>query len=152
VPESTVTTQVARGAKLAVDNTFASPYLQQPIKLGADPSPPVRRPPLLGEHTDVVLRELAGLSECRTRQAYQGDQYEAESGTHRFRPSVKLVERPSGASVGPRPLRSTFRLHASLTAAADRPPTRCHEREQIHDDVRVTDTPVEGLCNVPAAF
>jgi CoA:oxalate CoA-transferase len=33
-----------------------------PIKLGADPSPPVRRPPLLGEHTDGVLAELAGLS------------------------------------------------------------------------------------------
>jgi formyl-CoA transferase/CoA:oxalate CoA-transferase len=34
-----------------------------PIKLGADPSPPVRRPPLLGEHTDAVLAELAGLTE-----------------------------------------------------------------------------------------
>ena len=33
-----------------------------PIKLGADPSPPVRRPPLLGEHTDAVLAELAGLT------------------------------------------------------------------------------------------
>ena len=27
---------VPTGAVLAVDNTFASPYLQQPIKLGAD--------------------------------------------------------------------------------------------------------------------
>ena len=34
-----------------------------PIKLGADPSPPVRRPPLLGEHTDAVLRDLAGLTD-----------------------------------------------------------------------------------------
>jgi formyl-CoA transferase len=34
-----------------------------PIKLGADPSPPLRRPPLLGEHTDAVLRDLAGLSD-----------------------------------------------------------------------------------------
>ena len=33
-----------------------------PIKLGADPTPPVRRPPLLGEHTDAVLTDLAGLS------------------------------------------------------------------------------------------
>ena len=33
-----------------------------PIKLGADPSPPVRRPPLLGEHTGAVLAELAGLT------------------------------------------------------------------------------------------
>ena len=34
-----------------------------PIKLGADPVPPVRRPPLLGEHTDAVLRDLAGLTD-----------------------------------------------------------------------------------------
>jgi CoA:oxalate CoA-transferase len=34
-----------------------------PIKLGADPSPPIRRPPQLGEHTDAVLRELAGLTD-----------------------------------------------------------------------------------------
>jgi crotonobetainyl-CoA:carnitine CoA-transferase CaiB-like acyl-CoA transferase len=33
-----------------------------PVKLGADASPPVRRPPRLGEHTDAVLRELGGLS------------------------------------------------------------------------------------------
>jgi crotonobetainyl-CoA:carnitine CoA-transferase CaiB-like acyl-CoA transferase len=35
-----------------------------PIKLGADPDPPVRRPPVLGEHTDAVLRELAGLTDA----------------------------------------------------------------------------------------
>lgn len=33
-----------------------------PIKLGADPTPPVRRPPRLGEHTDAVLTELGGLT------------------------------------------------------------------------------------------
>lgn len=33
-----------------------------PAKLGSDPAPPVRRPPTLGEHTDAVLHELAGLS------------------------------------------------------------------------------------------
>jgi crotonobetainyl-CoA:carnitine CoA-transferase CaiB-like acyl-CoA transferase len=32
-----------------------------PIKLGNNLPPPVRRPPKLGEHTDVVLAELAGL-------------------------------------------------------------------------------------------
>lgn len=32
-----------------------------PIKLGGNLPPPVRRPPTLGEHTDVVLAELAGL-------------------------------------------------------------------------------------------
>lgn len=32
-----------------------------PIKLGDDPDPPVARPPLLGEHTDAVLADVAGL-------------------------------------------------------------------------------------------
>jgi len=34
-----------------------------PAKLGSEPIPPVRRPPLLGEHTDSILRELVGLSD-----------------------------------------------------------------------------------------
>lgn len=32
-----------------------------PIKFGDDPEPPVRRPPILGEHTNAVLAGLAGL-------------------------------------------------------------------------------------------
>ena len=39
-----------------------------PIKLGADPSPPVRPPPRLGEHTDAVLRELAALTEAEVAE------------------------------------------------------------------------------------
>jgi cystathionine beta-lyase/cystathionine gamma-synthase len=42
-----------RGAKLAVDNTFASPYLQQPIKLGAD-LVVHSTTKYLGGHSDVV--------------------------------------------------------------------------------------------------
>jgi cystathionine gamma-lyase len=41
------------GAKLAVDNTFASPYLQQPIKLGAD-LVVHSTTKYLGGHSDVV--------------------------------------------------------------------------------------------------
>ena len=33
-----------------------------PIKLSADLDAPVRRPPLLGEHTEGVLGEVLGLS------------------------------------------------------------------------------------------
>jgi cystathionine gamma-lyase len=43
----------AQGAKLAVDNTFASPYLQQPIKLGAD-LVVHSTTKYLGGHSDVV--------------------------------------------------------------------------------------------------
>jgi cystathionine gamma-lyase len=42
-----------RGAKLAVDNTFASPYLQQPLKLGAD-IVVHSTTKYLGGHSDVV--------------------------------------------------------------------------------------------------
>jgi CoA:oxalate CoA-transferase len=54
----------ARQMVLELDYPGAGTFLAagNPIKLGADPSPPVRRPPLLGEHTDAVLAELAGLT------------------------------------------------------------------------------------------
>ncbi len=42
-----------RGAKLAVDNTFASPYLQQPLRLGAD-LVVHSTTKYLGGHSDVV--------------------------------------------------------------------------------------------------
>jgi formyl-CoA transferase len=55
----------ARQMVLEFDYPGAGTYqvAGNPIKLGADPSPPVRRPPLLGEHTDEVLTELAGFSQ-----------------------------------------------------------------------------------------
>lgn len=50
--------------------TFRS--VASPIKLGEDLDPPARRPPLLGEHTDAVLRELAGLDD-ETLARLRGD-------------------------------------------------------------------------------
>jgi len=51
-----------RGAKLAVDNTFASPYLQQPIKLGAD-LVVHSTTKYLGGHSDVVGGAVIGARE-----------------------------------------------------------------------------------------
>jgi cystathionine gamma-lyase len=51
-----------RGAKLAVDNTFASPYLQQPIKLGAD-LVVHSTTKYLGGHSDVVGGAIVGPKE-----------------------------------------------------------------------------------------
>ncbi len=48
-----------RGAKLAVDNTFASPYLQQPLKLGAD-LVIHSTTKYLGGHSDVVGGAIVG--------------------------------------------------------------------------------------------
>jgi cystathionine beta-lyase/cystathionine gamma-synthase len=48
-----------RGAKLAVDNTFASPFLQQPLKLGAD-LVVHSTTKYLGGHSDVVGGAVIG--------------------------------------------------------------------------------------------
>ncbi len=50
------------GAKLAVDNTFASPYLQQPLRLGAD-LVVHSTTKYLGGHSDVVGGAVVGSSE-----------------------------------------------------------------------------------------
>jgi len=50
------------GAKLAVDNTFASPYLQQPIRLGAD-LVVHSTTKYLGGHSDVVGGAVVGPKE-----------------------------------------------------------------------------------------
>jgi cystathionine gamma-lyase len=49
----------AHGARLAVDNTFASPYLQQPLKLGAD-LVVHSTTKYLGGHSDVVGGAVIG--------------------------------------------------------------------------------------------
>src|SRR5437763_984976 len=51
-----------RGARLAVDNTFASPYLQQPIALGAD-LVVHSTTKYLGGHSDVVGGAVGGSRE-----------------------------------------------------------------------------------------
>jgi cystathionine gamma-lyase len=51
-----------RGAKLVVDNTFASPYLQQPLKLGAD-IVVHSTTKYLGGHSDVVGGAVIGSNE-----------------------------------------------------------------------------------------
>src|SRR5947209_9924156 len=51
-----------KGAKLAVDNTFASPYLQQPLKLGAD-LVVHSTTKYLGGHSDVVGGAVTGSNE-----------------------------------------------------------------------------------------
>jgi cystathionine gamma-lyase len=50
------------GAKLAVDNTFASPYLQQPLRLGAD-LVVHSTTKYLGGHSDVVGGAIVGDAE-----------------------------------------------------------------------------------------
>lgn len=40
------------------------PYTREPFRMAASPAEPVRRAPLLGEHTETVLRQRLGLSDA----------------------------------------------------------------------------------------
>src|SRR5947199_5379736 len=57
------------GARLAVDNTFASPYLQQPLRLGAD-LVVHSTTKYLGGHSDVVGGAVIGSRELLTAIAF----------------------------------------------------------------------------------
>ncbi|MFM7224390.1 MAG: cystathionine gamma-synthase [Actinomycetota bacterium] len=70
------TTSRERGARLVVDNTFATPYLQQPLALGAD-AVVHSSTKYLGGHSDVVggfvaVRDAAWAEELRYLQNAAG--------------------------------------------------------------------------------
>ncbi|MDT4923657.1 MAG: cystathionine gamma-synthase [Pseudonocardiales bacterium] len=68
------------GARLVVDNTFASPYLQQPIKLGAD-AVVHSTTKYLGGHSDVVGGALvAGDAQLGAELAFHQNAMGAVSG------------------------------------------------------------------------
>jgi cystathionine gamma-synthase len=74
--------QVARdaGAKLVVDNTFASPYLQQPLSLGAD-AVVYSTTKYMGGHSDVVGGALVtGDAELGDELAYHQNAMGAVAG------------------------------------------------------------------------
>jgi crotonobetainyl-CoA:carnitine CoA-transferase CaiB-like acyl-CoA transferase len=56
----------ARGYFVEVEHPEAGtlPYTREPFRLLGSPAEPVRRAPLLGEHTESVLRQRLGLSEA----------------------------------------------------------------------------------------
>jgi crotonobetainyl-CoA:carnitine CoA-transferase CaiB-like acyl-CoA transferase len=54
----------ARGAFVTLEHPVAGalPYTREPFRMQDSPAEPVRRAPLLGEHTDLVLGQRLGLS------------------------------------------------------------------------------------------
>ena len=56
---------IARGLRIDLPHPLAGhvPLIGTPIKMSATPPAYDRPPPMLGEHTDAVLRELVGCSE-----------------------------------------------------------------------------------------
>ncbi|GAB4476143.1 MAG: CaiB/BaiF CoA-transferase family protein [Burkholderiaceae bacterium] len=65
---------LARGLRIDLPHPLAGrvPLVGNPIKMSATPPAYDRPPPLLGEHTDTVLRELAGCSEEEIRALRKG--------------------------------------------------------------------------------
>ena len=87
------------GALLAVDNTFASPYLQQPMKLGAD-LVVHSTTKYLGGHSDVV----GGAVVCRMAQA----------------DAIKFMQNAAGGIPGPFDCYLTLRGIKTLAVRMDR--------------------------------
>jgi len=60
---------VSRGLRVDLPHPLAGrvPLVGNPIKMSATPPAYDRHPPLLGEHTEEVLRELVGCSEIEIR-------------------------------------------------------------------------------------
>ena len=62
---------IARGMRVDLPHATAAdgsvPGLACPIKLVGEDLPSTAAPPLLGEHTDSVLREVAGLDDVQIR-------------------------------------------------------------------------------------
>ena len=61
---------VARGFWETVDHPEAGrhAYLSRPFQLSKTPGESYRSAPLLGEHTDEILREVAGMTDAEVRE------------------------------------------------------------------------------------
>lgn len=73
IAEALTSEEVAhRSMVTEVDNPGGSPMrlLGSPLKFSGTPIRPPQKPPLLGEHTDAVLRELAHLDDARLRELH----------------------------------------------------------------------------------
>ena len=119
-----------RGALVVVDNTFATPYLQQPLTLGAD-IVVHSATKYLGGHSDVV----GGLPSPSRRRAGRAAAVHPERGRRGARP-VRLLPRAArredaGRADGPplrerpgrrRPARRPSGRRAGALPAAARPP------------------------------
>src|SRR5205807_7429116 len=95
------------GALLAVDNTFASPYLQQPLRLGAD-LVVHSTTKYLGGHSDVVGGAVIGRKDLLT--------------------PIAFYQNAAGGVPGPFDAYLTLRGLKTLAVRMDR---HCHNAKQL---------------------
>jgi len=104
----------AAGALLAVDNTFATPYLQQPIALGAD-DVVHSTTKYIGGHSDVVGGALVVADGAQLPVGLEGP-----TGTTNVRDAVAFHQNSSGAVAGPFDAWLTLRGLRTLAVRMDR--------------------------------
>ena len=104
----------AAGALLVVDNTFATPYLQQPIALGADVVVHSTTK-YIGGHSDVVGGALVVADGAQLPVGLEGP-----TGTTNVRDAVAFHQNSSGAVAGPFDAWLTLRGLRTLAVRMDR--------------------------------
>ncbi len=104
----------AQGAVLAVDNTFATPYLQRPIELGADVVVHSTTK-YIGGHSDVVGGALVVADGAQLPAGLQGP-----NGTTSLADAVGFHQNASGAIAGPFDAWLTLRGLKTLAVRMDR--------------------------------
>ena len=104
----------AAGAVLAVDNTFATPYLQQPLALGADVVVHSTTK-YIGGHSDVVGGALVVADGAQLPVGLTGP-----TGTTSLRDAVAFGQNASGAIAGPFDAWLTLRGLKTLAVRMDR--------------------------------
>ncbi len=104
----------AAGALLAVDNTFATPYLQQPIALGADVVVHSTTK-YIGGHSDVVGGALVVADGAQLPVGLEGP-----TGTTNVRDAIAFHQNASGAVAGPFDAWLTLRGLRTLAVRMDR--------------------------------
>ena len=104
----------AAGAVLVVDNTFATPYLQQPLALGADVVVHSTTK-YIGGHSDVVGGALVVADGAQTPVGLEGP-----TGTTSLADAVGFHQNASGAVAGPFDSWLTMRGLRTLAVRMDR--------------------------------
>jgi cystathionine gamma-synthase len=112
----------AAGAVLAVDNTFATPYLQQPLALGADVVVHSTTK-YIGGHSDVVGGALVVADGAQLPAGLDGP-----TGTSSLADALAFHQNASGAVAGPFDAWLTLRGLKTLAVRMDR---HCRNAEAV---------------------
>lgn len=134
----------AAGAVLVVDNTFATPYLQQPLALGADVVVHSTTK-YIGGHSDVVGGALVVADGAQLPVGLEGP-----TGSTRIADAVGFHQNASGAVAGPFDAWLTLRGLKTLAVRMDRHASNALELARwLADHPKITEVIYPGLESHP---